>query len=920
MHHLRHSFCFSLGHITYIQTIFIYMDPPTTSINGNGIVQPPRGVDPPEELEMSSLYRDDTYLDQFELEGLVSPTTSNVGTKRSVLPSYSSHPHPLSPRRIIPTNNDIYQYIHKHTSQILTLCSIAWQPKYRSKSTIALLFIAFTCMIIFTENDVIAWHESFFSKTYTRRNGGSKNDPLAKLTTDQRTTLLKQIYGSWTFFDGSAEDRPTTPYLTVENGNIYLDLPEDKFPLESWQADAVYANHFLDAAEKLCKRGQQAIFTTYHGYGLSNVHTVKNNNDDGEENSVEYIMEDVDKRSSLRRQMFHIEEIDLDIIKTSKELYEKVPKWDKMGGWTTQRSFDGLERRIKHAIMTKSNFTVVITGNWQSMGYGGNHAFQSMGGVFETLLRGMFDKLGINLVVTSIGLPPLEDISLDEQMELQEGGRSTLLHTLGWSSIYGSDVDMVVWDDYSPIHDDGGEKSHDLDELSKQIFDLFARQALLSGTTNVPFLWGGDFEVLRNLHNHADVDVGQLGNGLAGVPESTSQKIVSDLPWAAQYLNCPTNMHKECEKEEHQFESKCWIDRSDVTPSTSQLDHIPILPTATGWRMQQLKGYTLAYVLITATLDALLEFSEVTISQGFPLADEHWHMGEYIKNIQYKVKSLDESAAPHCFQIQEKLSLPKRLCRHRMSGRTEYTPRANPKETSIRSILHLDHDIATPQIVYEGDDVENPIRLPNGEVDAVELLDLEGKRRRLSRSANGDVMMATHNSTTRVVDNVQSRRNERRTEEISPGKGWQLKHSYGDDCDGSFSSSTSCGRISSNNCLLEGHQGSRGGIWGNESTGWLVLQSITTENGYIAMNLEIGGQHLPESFTFEYAIDGTITKLDKSQLVEKLIQPVPGVSLLTVYDDEKSTEEKDIAVSIRVAGCSNDSEDCQFALTHVYWS
>ena len=84
--------------------------------------------------------------------------------------------------------------------------------------------------------------------------------------------------------------------------------------------------------------------------------------------------------------------------------------------------------------------------------------------------------------------------------------------------------------------------------------------------------------------------------------------------------------------------------------------------------------------------------------------------------------------------------------------------------------------------------------------------------------------------------------------------------------------------------------------------------------------MEIDEQHLPESFTFEYAIDGTITKLDKSQFTEKLIQPVPGVRLLIVYDDEKSTGEKDIAVSIRVTGCSNDSEDCQFALTHVYWS
>lgn len=54
----------------------------------------------------------------------------------------------------------------------------------------------------------------------------------------------------------------------------------------------------------------------------------------------------------------------------------------------------------------------------------------------------------MNLVVRAIGLPPLSHLSAEEQTELIDGGKSTLLHTLGWSSIYGSDVDMVVWDDH----------------------------------------------------------------------------------------------------------------------------------------------------------------------------------------------------------------------------------------------------------------------------------------------------------------------------------------------------------------------------------------------------------------------------------------------------------------------------------------
>ena len=881
-------------------------------------------ADPPESREQCNggiynIHLDDQ-LDEYEIEGLLM--TSNVGSD-----SGRRNKSMASTSLSIPSNADIHRYFIQHCSPLLAICSIAFEQRNRTKSTIILLFVAFISMILLTENDISAWHKSMFVSKTTNRKSSKKNNPLSKLTSNQRTTLLKQIYGSWTFFDGGAEDRPKVPYMTIENaGNPYLDLPEDKFPEESWQTDAVYANHFLDASEKLVKRGQQAIFTSFHGYGLSNVHTVKNANkrdDDtttaADDYTVEYTMEDADARSSLRRTMFHIEEIDLDTVKSVTELQSIAPSWDKQGGWTTQRSFDGLERRITHAIMTESNFTVVITGSWQSMGYGGCHSWQSMGGVFESLLTGVFEKMGVKLVVRAIGLPPLEDVSLDDQMKILNGGKSTLLHTLGWSSIYGSDVDMVIWDDYSPIHNnDEGDSTHELDELSKQLFDLFARQALLSGTTNLPFIWGGDFEVLRNLHQYADADVGQLGNGLMGVEETTSLKVASTLPWAAQYVNCPGNMQTTCSKDEYQFESKCWVERSDVAPPTTQLDHIPILPTAVGWRMQHLKAYTAAYVFLAATLDALQKFSEITISQGFPLADEHWHMGNRIKNVQEKVKALDEAAAPHCFQLHDKIGLPKRLCRHTLKGKTEYTPRSNPKKTSIRSILDTAHDIATLELLYEGDDAENPMRtVPKGEVDTLELLDLQGKRRRMISTHEVE---QKHDDSFNITTNTQYSRRRRRIEGITSGKGWKLLHSYGDDCDGSLYSSNTCGRIPSNNCLLEGHQGSRGIISGNEGTGWLKLLPIKIKNGYIAMNLEVG-DHLPDSFVFEYAINGDITTLEKSQFVEKLKHPVPGASLLTVYDDdEKVSEGKDVAIAIRAKGCTGEVDDCKFALTHVYWS
>jgi hypothetical protein len=43
---------------------------------------------------------------------------------------------------------------------------------------------------------------------------------------------------------------------------------------------------------------------------------------------------------------------------------EKLPKaYPFDGGWTTERSFDGLARRILHAVMTEDQFTLVMTGH-----------------------------------------------------------------------------------------------------------------------------------------------------------------------------------------------------------------------------------------------------------------------------------------------------------------------------------------------------------------------------------------------------------------------------------------------------------------------------------------------------------------------------------------------------------------------------
>jgi hypothetical protein len=515
------------------------------------------------------------------------------------------------------------------------------------------------------------------------------------------------------------------------------------------------------------------------------------------------------------------------------------------------------------------------------------------------------------------------------------GGRSTLIHSLGWSSIYGSDVDMVVWDDYSL------EENGKSDEIAKALFDLFARQALLAGDTSIPFLWGGDFDVLRNLHENADVDVGQLGNAMAGVEETASESAASGLEWAAQYLKCSSKAKRYCDGDTYKFDSHCWVDHGGDAPPTPQLDNIPVLPTAVGWRMHQIKGYTLSYNILAALDDAIDLWAEKTIFEGHPLADENWHMGDYIKNIQEKVKALTESDTPDCFQLEELMKLPKRLCNTRMKGRTEHTPRANPIDTSLRSVLTNSDVSVESDDLYEGYLSDETI-IPSGEVNPIEIANL-GKtpsnaeqrhllrkrllRRRLVRRAGDNLsgralLSNVKRSLTKrkaAIGEVSSQL-QRRLDKIEPGDGWKVLHTFpGDKCDGSISSA-GCGTLKSSECLLEGHQGSRGGVWGSESTGWLVMKAPGVESGFVALNLEVEGT-LPDSFVLEYAVEnGEIrtmsAMLNKEEFVENLQVPVPGMSLLTVSDDDK-IGKADLVISVRVKGCN---DDCKFGVTHLYWA
>jgi hypothetical protein len=165
-----------------------------------------------------------------------------------------------------------------------------------------------------------------------------------QLQLDEKTkNKLIEKWGQWHFWDGDKDMRPKTDYCATYPNR---DIPGDDFPDEAWQVDAVYVNHFLNEAEKLISRAMEAIFTEYGK---------------GKPLPPEKLEE--------RLKMFHWEMYDLSKNEVPPPEFGRSGKRE-IGGWTTQRSFDGLVRRLLHAMVTEDTFTVVLAGHSAAKGEG----------------------------------------------------------------------------------------------------------------------------------------------------------------------------------------------------------------------------------------------------------------------------------------------------------------------------------------------------------------------------------------------------------------------------------------------------------------------------------------------------------------------------------------------------------------------
>eukprot|EP00934_Nitzschia_sp_Nitz4_P005318 Nitzschia sp. Nitz4//scaffold398_size17708//4157//6632//NITZ4_008802-RA/size17708-augustus-gene-0.22-mRNA-1//1//CDS//3329550300//5308//frame0 len=674
------------------------------------------------------------------------------------------------------------------------------------------------------------------SKTYQRR--GQPRDDLS--------TLANQ-YGEWTL------QLPRSTSVQYED-YPHRDVPRAAFPDNAWQTDGTYLSLFLPQALDMVKRAQQAILDEYA-------------------QTDESVM------------------FGLDMI-NGTSLGNPGKDGGNRGGWTSTRSWEGLKRRLLHALMTEDSFVFAMGGHSAAAGHG-NSFSQSYTLQVQWILEPVFARLGIQHESRNFGC----------------GGLGTLHNALAAGSIYGPDVDLLMWDS-------------SMTEKDGRSIDLFARQALLGGI-KVPVLWSLSTNILQYLHDNADVDVGMAGTGHAGIPTQTTMAEVEALPWAAQYVRCSGDVAGLCRQNE--YTGVCWIERDDFTPPTAQGNMEGRASWHPGNRKHQVQGRVLAYTILMALKEVLQEWND---APDFVLDDDKWHMNAYYQNIREKVQALEGGA---CMDWGENLNF---ACNLPMQGRTEFTPRAYPSLTNIRTLMHPGHVSlmnAPPETIYQPPDVFNPALHPP--LEAVDVLNI------VENGIDFESIPVTDYTSHYAQPSIESLPSR-------PFYAASLDTYAGEDrCDGTVDSW--CQRSADNPCLLYGHNDGRLGIKMDSLSGWVNMYLPNVKNGRIVVKFETW--HAKESvsatadletesnervrsrqlkppvpeycddFRFEYAIDGVEHSLNKEEFLAKRMEAQRVVELVVLLNDPNFTngESKQVELAMRMTGCGRVKV---FKFTHIYWT
>lgn len=606
----------------------------------------------------------------------------------------------------------------------------------------------------------------------------------------------------------------------------------------------------------------------------------------------------------------------------------------RQGGWTTESSWQSLVKRILHAIMTEDSFVFAMGGHSAAAGHG-NHFQQSYTLQIQWILEPIFARMGVQMIARNFG----------------NGGLGTIHNAMAAGDIYGHDVDMFMWDS-------------GMTENNNRPQELFHRQGLLASPYKIPILWTKSEKVAREYNLAANVDIGIPGNGNFGLVSSSTMEELLALPLPARYLKCAGSVKKICEH--YRYDGTCWINRPDVEPSVPQ-------GQAPGGRASwhpgkwehQIFGRVLAYTILEATQDALLLWKN---APNLKLEDTAWHMTNHYTQLRKQVQEIPLEQY-HCTNFVE--NDMEFMCRYPLKARTEFTPRAYPAFTSIRTLMppEMLAQINDPlPNIYDPPDVFNPsLHPPEGDVDVLSIVE--------AGVPFPSILAPSY------AQRVYAQPKFAKPPQVPVGKGIVLETKAGDEfCDGSLHSF--CNRGEDNSCLLSAHNDGRNGFKFDSLSGWIVMNIPDLLHGYIIIKVETWhqsesvkktegwmginnatttttttetmpptGRSLSEagslltsrsnvthhssrrrnrtlkkkppelcgSFMFEYAINGKVTTMDKGTFLQRKQDLARVVETIVLLNDTEFTGgvETEVEVAIRITGCDRINV---FKMSHIYWA
>ena len=250
--------------------------------------------------------------------------------------------------------------------------------------------------------------------------------PQSELDAEQerfvaKMAKIREEWGAWNFTDTFWKGKGPRPTVTDFAHTPYRDVPSESFPPGSWQTDKEYQEHFIGEARSLVDRVREGIYAEYGKPTKKADGTVLS-----------------DEERKARDELWGV-----DVLTEGNAEKRGIAQLNEV-------SWNGLLRKLLHAIITHDDFYVVLGGHSSAAGHGNNFR-QTKAMQFHYLMEPIFDKLGVRLITRNSA----------------QGGVGTTHSAFAGGAIYG-EKDIFLWDSSMTERDAGAS-------------DTFQKQGIIGG-------------------------------------------------------------------------------------------------------------------------------------------------------------------------------------------------------------------------------------------------------------------------------------------------------------------------------------------------------------------------------------------------------------------------------------------------------